>query len=68
MKIAIKLICIAISFVLHISLLNAQITVTANTNSIGRYDIYELTIQHPQSYSNNWEDVNVTAVFQDLKQ
>ena len=63
MKIAIKLICIAISFVLHTSLLNAQITVTTNTNSIGRYDIYELTIQHPQSYSNNWEDVNVTAVF-----
>lgn len=41
----------------------AQITVTANTSSIGRYDVYELTIQHPISYANNWEDVTVSTVF-----
>jgi len=42
---------------------SAQISVTQNTDSIGRFDVYELTIQHPLSYSNNWEDVSITTVF-----
>jgi len=41
----------------------AQFTVTQNTDSIGRFDVYELTIQHPMSYPNNWEDVIVSTVF-----
>ncbi len=48
---------------LNTSVIYAQITVTANTDFIGTYDVYELTIQHPVSYSNNWEDVTVTASF-----
>ena len=42
----------------------AQITVTANSNSVGMYDVYELNIAHSQSpYANVWEDVSVTCVF-----
>jgi len=43
--------------------LKAQITVSANKDKIGTYDIYELTINHPVNYPNNWEDVSVDAVF-----
>lgn len=43
---------------------SAQITVTSNTNSIGAFDIYELTISHNQStYSNVWEAANITCIF-----
>ena len=42
---------------------NAQITVTADTAAVGTYDVYEITIGHPVSYANNWDDVIVNAVF-----
>ena len=42
------------------------VTVAANTTSggsLGRYDIYELTMTESGSYANPWEDVTITAVF-----
>ena len=45
------------------SSLKAQIAVTADTNQVGTYDVYEIIINHPVNYSNNWEDVAINAVF-----
>ena len=42
----------------------AQITVTADSSIVGNNNVFEITIRHPQSYNNNWEDVSVSAVFQ----
>ena len=39
------------------------VSVSANLPSIGRYDIYELTMIEAGSYTNPWEDVTTTAVF-----
>ena len=40
------------------------VTVTQNAASIGRYDIYELTMTNTaSSYTNPWEDPLITAVF-----
>jgi len=41
----------------------AQITTTASGDTVGCYDVYELTILHPRSYPNNWEDAKVSVVF-----
>ncbi|GAB2700900.1 hypothetical protein GCM10027037_27340 [Mucilaginibacter koreensis] len=41
----------------------AQITVTADSASVGRFNVIELTIHHPQTYPNNWEAVTINAVF-----
>ena len=40
-----------------------NVSVSANAASVGRYDIYELTMTEPGSYANPWEDVTITAVF-----
>jgi hypothetical protein len=48
---------------LYTSVSSAQITITANADSIGMYNVYELTVNHPKSYSNNWEDVTLNATF-----
>ena len=37
--------------------------VAQNASSVGRYDLYELTLTNSDSYSNPWEDVAITAVF-----
>lgn len=40
------------------------ITVSANGNSIGRYNVYELTLTGPSaSYNNPWDNVKISAVF-----
>jgi hypothetical protein len=39
------------------------VTVTQNAASIGRRDIYELTMTNPATYTNPWEDPVITAVF-----
>lgn len=41
----------------------AQISVSADSSVIGKYDVFELNINHLRNYSNNWEDVNVQATF-----
>ena len=41
-----------------------SITVSQNSGSIGRYDIYELTLTGARaSYSNPWVDVKISALF-----
>ncbi|MCK4794705.1 MAG: DNRLRE domain-containing protein [Desulfobacteraceae bacterium] len=40
-----------------------SVSVSENSQSIGRYHIYELTMSHSDTYSNPWEDVLITAVF-----
>lgn len=40
-----------------------SVTTVASSASVGRYDIYELTLLHAGTYSNPWWDVTVTAVF-----
>jgi hypothetical protein len=40
-----------------------QIRVTANRDTVGANNLYELTISHPNSYTNNWENVQVSAEF-----
>jgi hypothetical protein len=47
----------------NLQILKAQITVSADSATVGMYNVYELTINHPVNYSNNWEDVNVAVVF-----
>lgn len=44
-------------------LAKAQIEVKPNADSIGVNNVYELTINHPKTYNNNWEDVTVKVVF-----
>jgi hypothetical protein len=39
------------------------VTVTQNTASLGRYDIYELTMTNMATYANPWEDPVISAVF-----
>ena len=39
------------------------VTVTQNSASVGRYDIYELTMTNLATYANPWEDPVITAVF-----
>ena len=43
---------------------SVPVTVTANSGSIGLYEIYELTFTNTGKYSNPWEDVTITASFQ----
>lgn len=57
-----KLLCLVI-LVLNTSFLKAQISITTDSGSVGVYNVYELTINHPHTYPNNWEDVVVNAVF-----
>lgn len=40
-----------------------SVSVSENSRSVERYDIYELTMSHSGSYSNPWEDVVITAAF-----
>jgi hypothetical protein len=39
------------------------VTVTQNTASLGRYDIYELTMTNMATYANPWEDPVISVVF-----
>ena len=39
------------------------VTVMQNSASLGRYDIYELTMSNTATYANPWEDPVITAVF-----
>ena len=39
------------------------VTVTQNASSVGRYDMYELTLTNAAIYANPWEDVLISAVF-----
>lgn len=39
------------------------VTVTENADSVGRYDVYELTMTNMASYTNPWEDPLIAAVF-----
>ena len=39
------------------------VTVSANADTIPRYDIYELTMTNAGNYANPWEDVVITAIF-----
>ncbi len=39
------------------------VSVTANSSSLGTYDIYELTLTNTGVYSNPWQDVIITATF-----
>lgn len=41
----------------------SQTAIYASGDSIGKFEVIELVIKHPQSYSNNWEDVNISASF-----
>ena len=43
--------------------LKAQISVTADSSTIGKYNVYELTINHAANYPNNWDDVTIDATF-----
>jgi hypothetical protein len=38
-----------------------NVTLTQNSSSIPRYDIYELTMTNPATYANPWEDVTINA-------
>ncbi len=50
-------------FVFTSFLLKAQITVTADSSTIGQYNVLELTINHPVNYANNWDAVTINATF-----
>ncbi|HTB83548.1 MAG TPA: Calx-beta domain-containing protein [Candidatus Sulfotelmatobacter sp.] len=39
------------------------VTFTQNASTLGRYDVYELTMTNPATYANPWEDPAITAVF-----
>src|ERR1700733_6662107 len=39
------------------------VTVSQNAASVGRYDVYELTMKNLATYANPWEDPVITAVF-----
>jgi hypothetical protein len=39
------------------------VSITQNTASVGRYDIYELTMTNQAAYANPWEDPVISAVF-----
>jgi hypothetical protein len=63
LRITFRLLCLVIFTVLYPVILKAQIAVKANTDAIGKYDVYELVIEHLKSYPNNWDDVIVSAAF-----
>lgn len=42
---------------------DAQIAVSGSKDTVGSYNVYELTILHAKAYANNWEDVKVSVVF-----
>jgi hypothetical protein len=42
---------------------NVRVIVSENDHTIGRYDIYELTLTHRKKYANPWEDVRIAATF-----
>src|SRR5271168_1482036 len=48
---------------LAVSMATPVVTVTQNSASVGRYDIYELTMTNLAAYANPWEDPVITAVF-----
>ena len=35
----------------------------ASADTVGRYGIYELTLENQQPYANPWEDVDIETVF-----
>ena len=39
------------------------VTVTQNVATLGRYDIYELTMTNTETFANPWEDPVINAVF-----
>jgi hypothetical protein len=39
------------------------VTVAQNAGTIGRYDVYELTLTNATPYENPWEDVSIAATF-----
>ena len=39
------------------------VKVTQNAAAVGRYEIYELTMENGTHYENPWEDPAITAVF-----
>ena len=39
------------------------VTVSDNGKSIGRYDIYEITMKHAGTYGNPWQDVTISVAF-----
>ncbi len=39
------------------------VTVANNGNSLGRYDVYEITMTHSGTYANPWEDIVIAAAF-----
>ena len=39
------------------------VTVSDNGKNIGRYDIYEITMEHPDTYGNPWQDVTISVAF-----
>jgi hypothetical protein len=40
-----------------------SVSVSQNTSSVGRYDVYELTMNNSASYANPWENVTITSIF-----
>jgi hypothetical protein len=57
---------ILILFIFSINLSYAvvpPVTTTQNASSVGRYDIYELTMTNNTSYSNPYDGIIITAVF-----
>ena len=39
------------------------VSATTSGSTVGRYDIFEVTLKHSGVYANPWEDVTITAVF-----
>ena len=39
------------------------VTLTTSGSSVGRYDVYEITMQHVGTYANPWEDIGISAAF-----
>ena len=56
--------CFLIFLLLCCSAVSAQISVSPSSGSLGKYEIYELTITHNSGgYGNPWENVIIESTF-----
>jgi hypothetical protein len=59
-----RLMCLGVAVLIQmVPAASPAVTATENANAIGKYKLYEVTLAHTGTYSNPWENVNITAKF-----